>query len=244
MEAAMDYPELSRRVVDLLGLKLVPVALNFVDQAPDGVPRAADPVPSACTFWRLAEQGTFYASAEDHLNCPIGAMVMGFALPEEVQQQLGKLVGDMAECSYISPAEPSHIPSVGARHAGIVYGPLAEADDTPDVVLMWADPQQAMLCNEAMGTASWTAGGPTITGRPGCAALPTAINSGSPSMSFGCAGMRTFTKTADDQLLVAIPGEKLGSLVNAIEVTTAANDRMRQFYEGQQDRFRPEPVGS
>jgi uncharacterized protein (DUF169 family) len=240
----MNYPELSRRVVDLLGLGLAPIALSFVDQAPDGVPRAAGPVPSSCTFWRRAEQGTFYASAEDHLNCPIGAMVMGFALPEEVQQQLGQLVGDMAQCSYLSMDEPSRIPSVGAGHAGIVYGPLAETADPPDVVLMWADPRQAMLCNEAMGTASWTAAGPTMTGRPGCAALPIAMSSGSPSMSFGCAGMRTFTQTADDQLLVAIPAEKLESLVNAIEVTGAANDRMRQFYLGQRDRFRPEPVGS
>ena len=33
--------------------------------------------PAACSFWRKAEAGVFYASAAQHLNCPIGAMTMG-----------------------------------------------------------------------------------------------------------------------------------------------------------------------
>jgi uncharacterized protein (DUF169 family) len=234
----MNYPELTRRVVDLLDLGTPPITLTFVDHAPEGVPGPPADAPSSCSFWRQAEQGTFYASAKDHGNCPIGAMVMGFALPEDVQQQIGKLVGDMCDCHYISPDEPSRIPSVQAQHAGIVYGPLAEAAATPDVILLWADPKQAMLCNEAMGTASWTAGGPSITGRPGCAALPIAMQTGGPAMSFGCAGMRTFTEVSDDQLLIAIPGQELEKFVAAFEEINAANNQMLDFYQGQRALFR------
>ncbi|MGI8447427.1 MAG: DUF169 domain-containing protein [Streptosporangiaceae bacterium] len=234
----MNYPQVADRVVGLLGLGTPPIALTFADQGPEGIPGPPADAPSSCSFWRQAEQGTFFASAADHRNCPIGAMVMGFALPEDVQQQIGKLVGDMCDCHYLSPDEPAQIPSVREQHAGIVYGPLAEATATPDVVLLWADPRQAMLCNEAMGTASWTAGGPSITGRPGCAALPIAMNTGSSAMSFGCAGMRTFTEVADDQLLIAIPGQELDKFVAAFEETSEANKQMLGFYQGQRALFR------
>ena len=52
----------------------------------------SDRVPSSCSFWRRAEQGVFYAPAEAHFNCPVGAMVMGFDLPQPVANELQQLV--------------------------------------------------------------------------------------------------------------------------------------------------------
>ncbi len=233
----MGFPEFASRIVDVLNLDTPPIALSFVDHAPAGVPDAGDAAPSACSFWRRAETGVFYASAAAHFNCPVGAMVMGFALPGEIKEQLGKLVGDMSDCNYVSHDEPGQIPGVAAPHAGIVYGPLAESRSTPDVVLLWVSPRQAMLCNEAMGTASWTAGGPAVTGRPGCAALPLAMNRNNPVISLGCAGMRTFTEIADDRLLVAIPGGQLEKFTHAVEGTGQANKHMLGFYQAQRARL-------
>ena len=74
----MDHAAAAQRLSTLLSLQNPPIALAFVDQPPEGVAQASKPVPSACTFWRQAEQGTFYAAAAQHFNCPVGSMVMGF----------------------------------------------------------------------------------------------------------------------------------------------------------------------
>jgi uncharacterized protein (DUF169 family) len=60
------YQDLTNQFVSLLQLKHRPIGLAFVDIVPENVQHTAKHVPSACTFWRLAEQGVFYANAEDH----------------------------------------------------------------------------------------------------------------------------------------------------------------------------------
>jgi uncharacterized protein (DUF169 family) len=237
MEVNVKVPELANRIVDVLELDTPPIGVTFVQDAPADITEGADTSPSACGFWPRAQSQAFYAPAAAHFNCPVGAMVMGFELPAEVQQQLGQLVEDMSACHYVSPDEPPKIPTVGTQHAGIVYTPLAETDSTPDVVLLWATPRQAMLCNEAMGTAKWTVGGPTVTGRPACAALPLAMSSNSPVMSLGCAGMRTFTEIADDRMLFAVPGGQLESFTQAVDEIGQANRHMGDFYRARRDQL-------
>jgi uncharacterized protein (DUF169 family) len=232
----MTLTDIARQLQSDLGLHNPPVALTFSDEPPENVAAPPGPVPSACSFWRAAERGTFFATAHDHYQCPVGSMVMGFELPEEVQQRLGDVVGGMCERQYISIGEPPKIPVVKSAHAGILYGPLAESTSPPDVVLLWVTPRQAMLCNEAMGTADWTAGYPATTGRPGCAALPLAMAEGAPSLSFGCAGLRTFTGIGDDQMLVAVPGTGLTAFAEAIGNVVAVNAQMTAYYKDEQQR--------
>lgn len=237
----MEGSRLAERIVDSLELELPPVALTFVDRVPDGVPSPPREVPSACSFWRDAEQGTFFASAAAHHNCAVGAMVMGFSLPTEVTQRLGELVTGMCEHGYLDENEASSIPAVDHQSAGIVYGTLAETSNVPSVVLFWVTPRQAMLCNEAVGAAHWTTPAPGLTGRPGCAALPVAMADSSPTLSLGCAGLRTFTGIAEDRMLLAVPGGELESFADAIEKLTAANAHMLDFYQGQREKF---PTGT
>ncbi|MFI0486737.1 DUF169 domain-containing protein [Actinomadura sp. 9N215] len=232
----MIFSETSRRITDTLGLATPPITLTFAAEAPDGVSGPSREVPSACTFWREAEKGTFFATAEHHYNCPIGSMVMGFPLPEEVQKNLGEVVTGMCEQNYISPDEPPKIPVVADQHAGIVYGPLSECVARPDLVLLWATSRQAMICNEALGAASWLSGSPTVTGRPGCSALPLAMDQGHPTISLGCAGMRTFTGIGDDRLLFAIPGQALEEFTEAVEKTHRVNQHMIGYYKEQQQK--------
>ena len=117
--------------------------------------------------------------------------------------------------------------------AGILYGPLASLPATPPtVVLFWLTPRQAMLYNEAAGTASWTQDPIVSTGRPACAALPSALSSGTPTLSWGCTGMRTFTEIPDDRLLAAVPGDQVESFMEALERIVVSNKTIRTFYEG------------
>jgi uncharacterized protein (DUF169 family) len=234
----MSYAALAAPLQERLGLAFPPVALKLVHEPPAGIARTSAPVPSACTFWRRAEQGVFYAAADEHLNCPIGAMVMGFELSAAKMQELMGLVQQMCAIAYVKPEEVAHIPKFTTAPKGIVYGPLASFPLDPDVALLWATPRQAMVLQEAAGAVQWTehpAG--ALFGRPACGALPTASARGKPTVSVGCMGMRTYTEIPDDYCLVAIPGASLASLAEALETTHAAHERMRQFYLAQKARF-------
>jgi uncharacterized protein (DUF169 family) len=215
----------------LLGLQTPPVAVAFVDGQPAGVTQTTDVSPSTCGFWRLAEKGVFYAEAKQHFNCQVGSMVMGFALPEQIMQQLGGLVETMCGCGYLSPEEGDKIPSVNGQPAGVVYGPLAEFPGPPSAVVLWLTPQQAMLFNEAAGSASWAAAPSRVGSRPACAALPLAMHGHLPVLSLGCMGMRTFTEVADDRMLAVVPGDALASFTASLRAIAEANRQMQAFYE-------------
>ena len=235
--------EAVERVSTLLELGTPPVGLSFVDVPPVGVSGPARPVPSSCTFWREAEKGMFYASADHHFNCAVGAMVMGFELPEGLQQELRGLVQVMVEQRYLDPAEAASIPTVRTASAGIVYGPMVALPTEPQLMLLWLTPRQLMLFNEAIGAADWTGSPMTATGRPACAALPLAKEGGRPTVSAGCMGMRTFTEVADDRLLAVVPGDQVTDLADALERTIAANEAMEAFYEGRKAVLQRSDVG-
>ena len=235
----MDRRESAERISTGLGLESPPIALAFVAAAPAGVPTFGGEVPSACTFWRRAESAVFYAPSAQHMNCPIGAMTMGFEVPAGVQAELMGLVTKMCELGYISPAEPQAIPTNGNNPAGIVYGPFRDFPMEPDLVLIWLTPRQAMLYNEAVGDSRWTTASPTpVRGRPACAALPQTIRSSQPTLSLGCMGMRTFTEISDDRLLAVVPGKRAGELASSLESIIKSNDAMESFYRQHKDRFK------
>lgn len=233
----MEHKHLSARLAELLELDHPPVALSFVENPPAGIAPFPAQVPSACSFWRKAEQSVFYASAEQHFNCPLGAMVMGFELPEQVGEQLGGLVESMCGQHYITPDEPAKVPTVRRESAGIVYGPLAELPVDPDLILLWLTPEQAMLLNEAAGSANWAGDLMPLSGRPGCASLPLALDRERAQLSLGCKGMRTFTAIDSGRMLAAVPGSQAAELVAALDQTTLANAAVSSHYEGQLAKF-------
>lgn len=228
----MTNQTVAERLTAVLSLNIPPIALAFTDTPPDGVAGPDRVAPSACAFWRMAEQGVFYAPADAHYNCPIGAMVLGFSLTDQLKAQLGELVTSMCDCAYLDADEADKIPGVQPSAEGILYGPLAELPSVPGLVLFWLTPRQAMIFNEAVGTASWAQDSIVSTGRPACAALPSALSSGTPTISWGCMGMRTFTEIPDDRLLAAVPGDRLEALVTDLERIAASNETIRTYYEG------------
>ena len=234
----MNYSEYTEIISSRLALGSTPVALSFVESPPEGVARPDSDVPAGCAFWRMAEAGIFYAPAEAHFNCPIGSMTMGFDMPPNVMQDLMALVENMTGCGYIGPEEAAKIPSVPGKKSGIVYGPLADFNSAPDLVLLWLSPRQAMIFQEAAGRCSWTETIPAgIFGRPACAALPIATQSGQATLSLGCAGMRTFTEIADDRMLAILPGDQLSQFSSALEKAVEVNGSMEDFYSGRKQQF-------
>ncbi len=150
----MDYGKAAEGLSSQLGLDISPIALTLAEAIPPGVQTYDQAVPSACAFWRKAESRVFYASAEQHANCPIGVMTMGFPMTQAVQQELMGLAQMMVGCGYLAADEPEKIPTVQKNKTGIVYGPLKEFPIEPDLVLLWLTPQQGMLFSETVRSCS------------------------------------------------------------------------------------------
>jgi uncharacterized protein (DUF169 family) len=199
-------------------------------------------VPSSCSFWREAERGVFYAPAEAHFNCAVGAMTMGFGI-EPFKEKLMTTVQMMCDSGYIGGGEPEKIPTVKSGHRGIVYGPLGDFPIEADLALLWLEPRQAMLLNEASGGADWSKGSPLpVLGRPACSALPLALAQAQAMLSLGCLGMRTYTEIAGDRMLAVLPGAHLEDMVNRLRATVESNQKMAEYYNSSKAAFSGVPA--
>jgi uncharacterized protein (DUF169 family) len=218
----------------LLGLRCPPIGIAFAETPPDGIERWPGPAqPAGCSFWQKAQQGeTFYTLPEDHYGCAVGAYTHAIDLPAKRSQDLQETVGLMVESRYLEMDEVPGIPRLQRAPGAVVYGP-AGGNFEPDVVVITATPAQAMLIYEAAVRSG--AGNPmtNILGRPSCGVLPVSLSSAASAMSLGCAGNRLYAGLLDDELYVAIPGEKWRAFESSLEEIVAANERMRAYYQHQ-----------
>ena len=235
----MNYTDLVNALSEHLKLEHAPIGMAFLSAPPAGVARWAGGVPSACTFWKLAESSLFYATADDHYNCPIGAMTQGFSLPQEVMQKAMELVGQMDKIEYFKAAEAGQVPTVKKGHAVIVYGPLlAFGEIKPDLALFLATPFQAMMISEASGAVAWgNATEMRASGRPACAVIPSALDRAGTAVSMACMGARTFAGIREGELIVALPAPALERLGAELPKILAANSEMKCFYDGRKAEF-------
>jgi uncharacterized protein (DUF169 family) len=234
----MDNRRLAEVLSAELKLERPPVALAFVEQAPKGMAGSSGPAPSACTFWRRAQDELFYASAEEHYECPVGAMTMGFDLPPEQGPRAEQLVGTMVELGYFGMEEVPHLSSVRKPHAGIVYGPLERFTLRPDAVMVQVTPFQAMLLAEATGGATLRESPElAVMGRPACAVVARATNESAVTMSVGCIGARTYVELPDDRALLVLPAERLEQTVERLPALAWANEVLAGFHRGQKERI-------
>jgi uncharacterized protein (DUF169 family) len=231
------YQDLTKRFVEALQLQHTPVGLAFVEAVPENVQHVARRVPSACTFWRLGEQGVFYANAEDHQECPIGMMTMGFTMPASAQERAQGLVQTMASVQYFSPDEVSALPVVKKPHESIVYGRLDQFPVEADVVLCILNTQQAMLVAEALGQVNWLQSGQSAFGRPTCGVIPRTLMTGETSMSFGCVGARTYIELSPAEVVLTVPAAQFADLVGNLETIVAANAALAPFHQQQKAKF-------
>lgn len=232
----MKNTNLAESLTELFELQEKPVALAFCTERPNGIKNFDSDSPSSCHFWNLAINETFFAAADKHFNCAVGATVMGFDLPLNVKGELDSLVQKMCNSGYLNIDEVDKLPMVNAAMAGVVYGPLKDFPLEPDVILFWLNPSQAMIFSEALGTCHWTNKESSLAlGRPGCAIIPTVLNDSTSSLSFGCIGMRTFTGVDQQYLLGGIDYNNAESFISAIKMTLYANNEMRDFYQQHKD---------
>ena len=223
-------------VESLLGLTAPPVAIGFFDAPPLGVNKwTGGTVPAGCAFWKEAQNGqTFYTVPSDHFECAVGAYTHAISLPVVRENELMDTVGFMVEANYIAMDEVPGIPKLDVSPHYIAYGPADTCGFTPAIVIVAAEPSSCMHLYEAIIAAG---GGPLIPslGRPGCAVVPLVSNTGAASLSFGCAGNRTFSGLPDSQMYICIPGNLWHATPEKVADVCQANALMRAHYSAKQD---------
>lgn len=217
-----------------LGLTKKPVAIGFFDDdAPAGVQQwTGGAVPAGCAFWREAWEGrTFYTVPADHYNCAVGSYTHNIPQPVERETALNDTIGFMISSGYLQMSEVPMIPVLPKTPKYVAYGPAEERRFRADVVVIAATPAAMMMIYEAALRAGVGNLATPALGRPGCAVLPMAINSGSSALSFGCKGNRTFTGLPAQELYLAIPGTKWDAVADTLRVIANANATMEAHYK-------------
>jgi uncharacterized protein (DUF169 family) len=216
-----------------LQLSKPPIAVGFFEEAPAGVEQwTGGAVPAGCSFWREAMAGrTFYTVQADHYNCAVGAYTHNIPQPAFRSTALNDTIGFMIESGYLQMAEVPMIPVLPKTPRYVAYGPAEEGRFPPDVVVIAARPAAMMLIYEAALRCGAGSIATPALGRPGCAVLPMAINSGAAALSLGCKGNRTFTGLPDEDMYLAIPGSKWDAVVHEVRTIVTSNAAMEAHYK-------------
>jgi uncharacterized protein (DUF169 family) len=230
------WKDIEERIAGAVKLPRRPVAVVFLEAAPEGVTSFTGTEPSGCSFWRLAAEGrVFYTVPENHFNCAVGAYTHNITLSPEREKETEQTLKMMFELGYVRPEEVPQIPRLPKTPGAIVYAPLGETPSDPDVVLFSCKPGAAMLLNEAVNRAGVGSGAPAL-GRPTCMALPAAIKSGA-MLSLGCIGNRVYTGLGEDEMYIVLRGRDLPAVTDAIGVITNANAALQEYAQGRREQL-------
>ena len=226
-------------VQSLLGLAKPPIAVSFSEAAPPNVDAwSGGPVPSGCTFWKHAQEGRVFSTrASEHYNCAVGAHTHSIGLPADRASELPMTLEFMVSNNYVAMSEVPGIPTLTKTPQFISYGPVDAAPFTADVVVVAAEPAQAMLLYEAAIKANVGGALLNVLGRPGCAILPLAMNTGSPAISLGCKGNRTYTGLPANEMYVSIPGEHWTEVANQVAAILTANEAIGAYHNDRKQQF-------
>ena len=213
-----------------MNLDRAPVAVAFLDAPPAGLGHMERPEAAGCGYWKLASEGqSFYTTADDHQNCPVGAFTHGVELSPTKGAELQSLVTTMIELRYLKSEDVAQLPHRNQPLRIAAYAPLDRATFDADVVIFRGNARQIMLVTEAARAAGVFEAGSTM-GRPACAMLPHAVSTGSGVASIGCIGNRVYTGLGDDELYFTVPGEAAVKTLEHLATVLEANVALETFH--------------
>lgn len=212
-----------------LNLMQPPVAVCLTERVPDGVETWSGHSPAGCRFWQEAASKVFATSAGDHGLCSIGMYTHNLDMTPASMTDLGDALKVFAQLSYVRDEDVAMIPVLASKPKHIVYGPLANVTMDPDVVLLFVRADQTLILSEA--SQQLEGGMPPAMGRPACAIIPQAMNSGRSALSLGCCGARAYLDVlSDDIALYAVPGKTLGAFAERVAALSKANGVLTKFH--------------
>lgn len=222
--------EIAQSLTDSLQLTQPPVAISMVDAVPAGVNSWTGAIPAGCRFWQEAGSRVFATSPADHANCSIGQYTHNLEMSSASQTDLQDALKVFADLTYVTAEDVAALPVLAAKPQHVVYGPLAETPCDPDVVLLFVRADQTLILSEA--SQQLENGLPPAMGRPACAVIPQAKNSGRSALSLGCCGARAYLDAlTPDVALYAIPGASIAAFADRIAALAKANGILTKFHQ-------------
>jgi uncharacterized protein (DUF169 family) len=225
-----SYSEISNSFTEHLHLTRPPVAVCFADSLPKGVEAWSGHSPAGCRFWQEAATRVFATSAVDHSLCSIGQYTHNLDMSPASGIDLQDALKVFADLSYVREQDLPMIPVLASKPGYVVYGPLAEIPLDPDVVLLFVRADQTLILSEA--SQQLENGLPPAMGRPACAVIPQARNTGRSALSLGCCGARAYLDVLSPEVaLYAIPGQTLAAFAERIAALSKANEILMKFHQ-------------
>ena len=207
-----------------------PVAVCLTNDVPDGVETWTGHAPAGCRFWQEAGTRVFATSSTDHGLCAIGLYTHNLDMSPEANADLGDALKVFADLTYVREQDVATIPVLSSKPAHVVYGPLEQIPRAPDVVLLFVQAGQTLILSEA--SQQLEAGLPPAMGRPACAVIPQARNTGRSALSLGCCGARAYLDVlTDDVALYAVPGVSIDAFAERVAALAGANDILAKFHQ-------------
>jgi uncharacterized protein (DUF169 family) len=224
-----DFSSIARTLTESLNLTQTPIAISFADAVPAGVKLHQGPVPAGCRFWQDAAKEVFATRPSHHDLCSIGMYTHNLETTSAEQQDLGDALKVFADLGYVRAEDLPLIPVLNRKASVVVYGPLDAMPLPPDVVLLFVKADQTLILSEA--SQQLEGGLPPAMGRPACAVVPQAINSGRTALSLGCCGARAYLDVlTPDVALYAVPGSILKALTERVSALAKANAILTTFH--------------
>jgi uncharacterized protein (DUF169 family) len=223
-----SYSEIANTLNELLGLKQPPVAVSMVEES--GAESWSGPAPAGCRFWQEGASRTFATSAGDHERCSIGQYTHGMEMSAGASTDLQDALKVFADLTYVREEDLAAIPVLQKKARHVVYGPLANVQSTPDVVLLVVNAGQTLIVSEASQQVE--SGLPPAMGRPACAVIPQVSNSGRSALSLGCCGARAYLDVlTDDVAVYAVPGASIAAFTDRVKALASANGILAKFHQ-------------
>ena len=225
-----SYSDISDSLTAHLHLAQPPVAVCLADTLPEGVALWSGHSPAGCRFWQEASSRVFATTSADHSLCSIGQYTHNLEMSPASSADLMDALKVFGELTYVREQDIAAIPVLASRSKYVVYGPLAQVPLAPDVVLLLVRADQTLILSEA--SQQLENGLPPAMGRPACAVVPQARNTGRSALSLGCCGARAYLDVlSPDVALYAIPGASLAAFAERIEALAKANEVLTKFHQ-------------
>lgn len=222
--------QISEALTQNLHLAQPPIAICLTDSLPAGVETWSGNVPAGCRFWQEAATRVFATTSTDHGLCSIGQYTHNLDMSPGNAADLTDALKVFADLSYVREQDVAAIPVLASRQQYVVYGPLAHIPAAPDVVLLFVRADQTLILSEA--SQQLENGLPPAMGRPACAVVPQARNTGRSALSLGCCGARAYLDVlTPDIALYGIPGVSIEAFASRIAALAKANDTLSKFHQ-------------
>lgn len=225
-----NFSEVAKSLSDSLHLALAPVSISFHDSIPDGVAPHSGTAPAGCRFWQEAASSVFATVPADHDLCAIGLYTHNLGISEGAGKDLNDALKVFGDLGYVRPDDMPFIPVLKRESKTVVYGPLGAVPAPPDVVLLFVKADQTLILSEV--SQQLENGLPPAMGRPACAVVPQAFNTGRTALSLGCCGARAYLDAlTPDMALYAIPGAKIEAFAARVVELSKANSILTAFHQ-------------